>query len=307
MNKTITTIIVLAALLLGGILLFGSDDNTAQEGTVVFAITDAAANMENISAINMTVSGVDLQTATGAWVAASSDTKTFSLLELNSTGRLALFTQDTFDAGNYEAVRLHVDDVTIQTTSGEESTAVMTSDEVVIDGNVVVNANGTKSESSSDTEAGTSSVVSLDVQADQSLHTTTEGEYVFAPVIEMQAWSDAVVDISEGSEENATVTVSNGEVTSTVMVGVDASGETRTNFMLDSEAGIEITNDGSIELLGESAVELDNGTTSSQDQESNGTGTDVEVGTESTTSVDVGDTADINAESETETNIETGL
>jgi len=52
------------------------------EGRVVFAVTDAAAGLENIDGIIVTTKEVRVQSAAKGWVTVSEETKSFDLLKL---------------------------------------------------------------------------------------------------------------------------------------------------------------------------------------------------------------------------------
>lgn len=258
MNKTITTIVVIAVLVVGGVLVFSSGDSGSQEdttGTVYFSITDAAADMSTISEVEMNVDSVQLHSQSDGWVDAGDDDKSFRLLELDANGETKLYTKADVAARTYDQIRLVVDGVQVSEsengTSSQETT--LPSDEITITGNVVVEENATSS-------------VTLDVMADQSLHVTDEGEYVFAPVISVESRSNATVTVGE----NDTVTVTGGNVTTDIVVGADVDGTMKSNFKLDSSSGINIGSGGTIEIIGTSTTTGSTDTETEVDSETQG-------------------------------------
>ena len=231
MNKTAGIIVVVIVLVLGAFLLMRDGDKTAQEetGKVYVAITDAAASLDNISEIRMTVSKVEMHSEAEGWVTVSSDSRTFNLLELKSSGEFMLAGEADVAAGTYNQTRLMVDKIEVEKKDGTKSEAKLPSGELKIVGNVVVNADSDSS-------------VTLDFLADQSLHATGRGEFIFAPVIKVESKSDATVTV-----ENNVVMVSGGTVTTNTTLGADLDGSLKANFQLDTSGGVNIE-DGVIKL-----------------------------------------------------------
>jgi hypothetical protein len=82
--------------------------------------------------------------------------------------------------------------------------------------------------------------LALDFLGDKSLHSTSNGEYVFAPVVVAESRSGGEVAVGDSDE----VEVLGGVVDSTATVGVDLDGVSRTNFTLMTGADLRV--DGSI-------------------------------------------------------------
>ncbi len=254
MNKTLTIGIIAIVALIIGIVGFwmlsqnmlklspdqyafmqnnGGKNANADQGTVVIAITDTAANMGNVSAINMTVDKVYLHSESQGWVSVSSNSQTFELLDLKAKKSLALVVKTNVKADTYDQVWLHVVKVMV-TTSGTVKEAKLPSNDFKIKGIVKVIAN-----------ANANATASMDVIADESLHKTLKGELVFAPVIKFESQSNATVNVTADNM----VTIVSGNVDSSKSAGMDVTGEVRDNFKLDAKAIIEI-NAGVIQIQG---------------------------------------------------------
>lgn len=245
-NNIIIGVVVVVVLLAGGYFLFSesrSDNGDEQgennmSGEVIISVTDAAADMQNISEVEMTVDEVAVKGQGGSWTTVSSDSKTYNLLELNAQGKAELYAQENIDADNYTAVRVDIGDVVVTTTDGESHTTAKVTDSMEITGDVSVSG-------------GETSVVEIDVQADESLHTSTEGDYVFAPVVQMESRSNAQVSIGNDSA----VTVNSGSVVSSALVGTDVDGSTKANFKLDANTELEVNALGSVDASSSSETE----------------------------------------------------
>src|SRR3989344_6486677 len=66
--------------------------NTAEQakGNLYFSITDAAANMNNVTAIIMTIDKVEAYSNTNGWMTISQTPQSFSLLDLKAKNETAL-------------------------------------------------------------------------------------------------------------------------------------------------------------------------------------------------------------------------
>lgn len=270
MNKGITILAILVIIVLAGILLYAGGDtqsgdraSTDGNGVVYFAVTDAAADMGNVTEVTMTTDNVELHSESTGWVAAEETEKSFNLLQLKASNSAQLWTAASVPAETYERVRLTIDDVRVTTQNGAESEAALPSRTVTVSGNVNVQANATSS-------------ATFDVLADQSLHTTTEGEYVFAPVVQMESRSGTKVSVNDDN----VVTVEGGTVDSNITVGVDLSGNSvEGGAQVSPSETITVTRDGS----GGVSIEAGaggSGTSSVQTDGSATSGTSVEANTE---------------------------
>jgi hypothetical protein len=232
MKQAITIIIVLAVIVGIYFAVSGGSQQVAGEpiqGNLALSITDAAANMDNIESINLTIDEARLKQETGAWNDVSIDNKTFDLLELRDQNRLALLGSANVDSGVYNQVRLNVASISVVTSDDGEQDARIPSSQLTMEGNVEVGATSTTN-------------VTLDFVADRSLHVTEDGTYVFAPVIKMSAQKNAIVRANnEGS-----VQVEGGATTTSKTVSMGADGRLKAGLQIPEQAAVEVNADGTL-------------------------------------------------------------
>ncbi len=258
MNKNIVLGVIAILVIGGGIVWFMQSQNatpapatgqnqtsqaptgTQAEGRVVFSVTDAATSMQGVTSVKMTVSKVEMHSATQGWVTVSNSAKQFDLLELKSKNEILVDADANVAADTYDQVRMKVDSVTV-VKSGVSHDAKLPSGELKINGNVKVQDNSDAS-------------VKLDFIADQSLHETGKGEFIFAPVIKMQTRSGAAVEIAS----SGSVAINGGTVDTDTTDGMDVNGEMKANFILDTTGGVEINN-GVIKIGGQGSANTSSG------------------------------------------------
>lgn len=260
------------------------------EGRVYFSITDDTADIQSVNEIEMEIEEIEVRNQAQSWTTISSNSKTYPLLALKANGKIELYNANNIDVGVYDQVRITLGDVVVDSETEGRVDATLPSEEITFDVNVVVND-------------GADTHVTLDFIADQSLHTTTEGEFLFAPVVEVESRSNTQVEVGS---DNA-VTVSGGAVDSQVSVGVDIDGSTKPNFRLDTSTGLEIENSALGEttfmLDGQSHTKGEAGSNNGNENGGNG-GASVDVDSSNQGGVNVGENgADTSVDSETDVNI----
>lgn len=190
------------------------------QGEVIMVVTDKAADMEAVSAIMITVEKVELQSPEGNWVTVSASEQTYNLLELQG-GNHSLLVDENLAAGIYNQMRLQISEVVVTDTMGEHD-AKLPSHELKLVGNIEI-------------QRGETTAVILDFIADESLHTTGQGDYIFAPVIQMEARHDPRISI-----QGQRVQISGGEVKLKTKMGMDAQGKVGINVRIPADAELEI-------------------------------------------------------------------
>ncbi len=199
---------------------------TPTNGRVVMTVTDAAANMGAISSIVVVINKVSLHSDAQGWVDVSTATQTYDLLELKRSETNALLADLSLAPARYDQIRLYVSSVTITDTSGNYD-AKMPSNVLRLNGEIVVLANKT-------------ATVSLDFIADESVHKTGKGQYILAPVIQLESRTDGGADTSKSDN----VRLFNGAVQTSSRVGMDSLG----NLVIGGKLPpfLEINEDGTI-------------------------------------------------------------
>ena len=193
-----------------------------EEGRVVFTITDAAANISAVTSIMVTVDSVRVHSATEGWVTVSSEAQTFDLLKLKAEGSQELLADVKLEEGTYQQLRLDISKVVVVDAEGEHE-AKLPSGELKIVGDLEVKANST-------------STATFDFIADESLHLTGNGEYILAPVVQLETKTDAEVEV----KANQKVEIKAGKVKTNIKVGMDAEGNVGAGVGIPAKAKVSI-------------------------------------------------------------------
>ncbi|MFZ2149594.1 MAG: DUF4382 domain-containing protein [Minisyncoccia bacterium] len=206
-------------------------ENIEVGGRAVFSVTDAAADMGAVSEINMQITSVEVYNATSGWTTVSTTPRVFNLLDLKARNESELLADADLQSGTYDQIRLMVNSVAVKTKAGAIKIAKLPSNQLLINSNLVVTADKTSS-------------INFDFLADKSLHTTSKGEYVFAPVVKTETRSSSEVTITA----SGVVNINGGNVDDMKTVGMDIDGSMKTNFQLKSGQKLNINSSNVIEL-----------------------------------------------------------
>lgn len=194
-------------------------------GKVIVGVTDAAANLSSVSKILVTIDEIRVHSASKGWVDLNSSPVTVDLLELNSTGDIALLANTTLEAGTYQQIRLLISKVVVVDANGTKD-AKLPSGELKVIGDLVVGNN-------------TTSTAVFDFLAGQSLHLANNGTlYVFAPVVRFTTTDDAQVQ-GKGKDR---VVIKGSKIRTNVTVGMDASGNVGEGLRIPPNAAVTIQN-----------------------------------------------------------------
>ena len=157
--------------------------NTTQaNGRVVMTITDAATNIGTVTSVKMTVDKVALHSDANGWVDVATPKLTYDLVALKASGYQSLLTDLSLSPARYDQIRLDVSGITVTDQNGTHN-AKMPSTTLRLNGEIVVLSDKT-------------ATASFDFILDQSLYTTMDGKYVFAPFIQLESRTDANADVS---------------------------------------------------------------------------------------------------------------
>ncbi len=201
------------------------------KGRVVFAVTDATADMSAISEINLKVKSVELHSDASGWATVSTTPRTYGLLLLNSENQSELLADINAKPGTYNQVRLMVDSVSVKLKSGETRAAKLPSGTLKI--NTVLTV-----------DDGKTSSVNFDFMADRSMHLAGNGTYIFAPVVKTETKNE--VEVS--TDANNVVTVAGGHLTDTSNVGMDIDGSVKVDFLINGDTKLNIDSKGVIKI-----------------------------------------------------------
>lgn len=243
--KKIIWLIIIIIIIIAAVAIFGdnkggsssaqgtysNEDIASGKGRVIVGITDAAADMGSVTNIEVTVESVEVQSSAEGWVEVSDNAQTYDLLALKAENKTELFADAELDAGTYNQIRLNVSDVTVTTDDGEEAEAKLPSGTIKINGTVNV-------------EEQSNTAVTADFLADQSLHVTGNGKFIFAPVVNVKSQSGANVTVDTDNG----LSVQGGRVDANITVGMDARGAVKANAKINPNAAVEIGDEGKINV-----------------------------------------------------------
>lgn len=191
-------------------------------GRVVFAMTDAAADMGAVSSVKVTVDSVRVHNEAQGWVTVTSTPQTYDLLALKASGDTVLLADLQLSEGSYQQIRLDISKVVVTDADGDHE-AKLPSGELKIVGGLEV-------------EANTTSAVTFDFIADESLHVTGNGQYILAPVVRLETRTDADVEVRADKR----VEVSGGNVKTDIKVGMDLEGNVGLGLKIAKDAPLSV-------------------------------------------------------------------
>lgn len=206
------------------LLVAGCTSPSAQTGRAVFTISDAAADMGNVTSVLLTVDSVEAHNNDTGWVTVSSTQMTYDLLQLKASGVMALLADVNLSAGTYEQVRLNISKVVVVDANVSHD-AKLPSSELKIVGMLVIGSNST-------------STANLDFEVDKSLHVTGNGSYILAPVVKLETRENATVGINARNETE----VNGGKIRTETEVGMDENGDVGIGKAIAAGANISIEN-----------------------------------------------------------------
>lgn len=233
-NISSNPFLFLAVLIIGGFLLFYStkpDSGGGQTtivsgyGRTVFAVTDMAADIGNITAIKVTIGSVLIHnTANDSWINISITQETIDLLELKSKNINVILHDYQLPEGNYNQIRLDISKTVVTDWTGDK-TAKLPSGMLKFNIDLEVK------------EGQTSSVL-FDFIADRSLHITGNGKYIMAPVIKLTAAEEVSVETT--SDE---VKIKGGKLKTEIEVGTDEHGNVGPGIQIAADKKLSIQGD----------------------------------------------------------------
>src|SRR3989338_2323557 len=213
----------------------GCTSSSSATGRVVFAAEDAAADMGSVSSIMMTVDSVRVHSEAQGLTTVSSSARTYDLLDLKASGNAALLADANIAAGTYDQMRLDISSIVVTDVNGTHQ-AKLPSNEFKVVGDLVLHANST-------------STATFDFIADQSLHVTGNGQYIFAPVVQIETRSNTNVQVAS----NTDVRINGGSVNTNIRVGMDTSGNVGVGLGIPANANVSIGAGGGI-VIGSGAL-----------------------------------------------------
>lgn len=230
-NKSIIAVVAIIILLAaGGIVFYFYSQNqkagpAGNQAQIILGITDSAASMGGISSIFMDVGGAQLHSTSQGWVNVFGGQMHYDLLALRQSGTVALLSRANVGVGDYDQIKLSVNKVTV-VKNGVSQDAKLPAGDMVMSIPITAQANTTSS-------------IVFDFIADESLHQTVGGQFVFAPVVNAQVKSA----VSASIDSKGILTINGGTIAATVALGMDENGQMKTNFVLDANVNLNLVGD----------------------------------------------------------------
>lgn len=184
---------------------------TDTTGVAVVTVSDPAADMGKVRAVNMVMSRIEMQDSSGQWIMVMNTNRNYELLELNRTGQQAFAGASELQPGVYNRIRVRVENVMITNDVGQQVNAQLPSNEIIIDGPFTI-------------QAKTMTALNLDFSASNSLETDGSGQYQFRSQVQVRERLNAQVQPGASTNGSFNVGVTGGQQGSDVTVKVDASG-----------------------------------------------------------------------------------
>jgi len=195
---------------------------STEGGRTVFTLTDDAANMGAVTSVKITVDSIKVLNENETWTTVSTQQQTYDLLKLKATGTQVLLADYNLTPGTYKQVRLNISKVVVTDASGDH-VAKLPSGELKIVGKLVVNSNST-------------STVKFDFIADESLHMTGNGLYIFAPVVRLETRQRANVN----TEFRDNIRIFDGKMDEDRKMGMDIEGNFGEGFSIKKDSRLMI-------------------------------------------------------------------
>lgn len=211
--------------------------NRTETGRLVLAVTDASADMGQVSSVMITITGVELHNSIEGWTRVSINSTTLDLLKLQGENSNALLADVALSEGTYNQIRLNISEVTVTDVNGVQK-ATIPSSELKFAGDLKVAHNGTTS-------------VIFDFIVNDSLHMTGKGEYILAPVIDVEVRENSDVEIISNKVE-----VKSGTLKIKSRIGMDHSGNIGAGLKISADDMLEL-NQGTLRVTGRAQAKSD--------------------------------------------------
>lgn len=234
MKKSLSIILILTLFLVSNCISQVKETpplTKINEGRTVFAITDKAANLNDVTSVKITVDNIQVHSSEQGWVNVLNEQRTYDLLQLRNENSQVLLADVVLKEGNYQQIRLNISKVMVTDAKGEQE-AKLPSGNLKLIGLIEVKPN-------------TTSTVLFDFILDESLHVTGSGKYILAPVIQLETKTDAQVEIKQGKVE-----IKGGNTKEKKKVGMDAQGNVDVNLNIPGNIEVSIDNKGIVKTVG---------------------------------------------------------
>jgi len=197
------------------------------QGRVIFALKDEFVSIDQINSILFTVNEIQVQNPGKEWVTVMTGPKVYDLVKIYKSGTMEFLSEFYLDPGTYNQIRMAVGKVMIiKKGSASPEEAKLPSGELKIPARLQI----VKGENSS---------VEIDILSEKSLHTATDGKYIFMPVVRVETRSN----VTSFQVRQNLVTIIGGAAVYDASFGMDENGNAKDNYRLSPAAKLEIVDD----------------------------------------------------------------
>lgn len=199
---------------------------TANSGRVVFAVTDAAINLNDIKSVFVTITELKIHSPTKGWITIPFTAKKVDLLEFRRSGSVGYLTEANLARETYDQLSLSVKDANVIKTDTTSVPAKLPSGTIKI-------LIPTK------VEKGDTVAVTFDFDVDKSLLATGSGSYIFLPFIKVSTQTNSIVQIRNSGQ----ILIGGGANYISREFGIDENGDSIEGFSLKPNMSIDFIGD----------------------------------------------------------------
>lgn len=202
-----------------------SSSQTQRTSRLLLTITDDAVAITDIDSIFMSTTNIEARNANNQWISVTDQLRTYDLLKLKRESKMELMLDTIIPEGTYNQLRIKIESVVV-IKNGLANTVRLPSNTVILPFSLPL-------------RTGQTAALMLDIQADKSLHISADNQYIFAPVIHM----DALGEIQIVQKSSSKVEFFGGLPKYAASFGMIETGAMQQNSLgIDSLSRIEIEN-----------------------------------------------------------------
>ncbi len=197
------------------------------QGRVIFALKDEFVSIDQIDSILFTVNEIQVQSPTKGWITVMTGPRVYDLVQIYKSGTEEFLAETLLDQGTYNQMKMSVGAIrVIQRGETIAEEVKLPSGELKIPARL-------------QTAKGENSSVEIDMLSEKSLHTATDGKFIFLPVVRVETKSN----VTSFQVRQNMVTVIGGTPVYDATFGMDENGNVKDGYRLNPSAKLEISGD----------------------------------------------------------------
>jgi len=201
--------------------------SSKNQGRIIFALKDEFVSLDQIDSILFTINEIQVQNPSKGWITVMSGSKVFDLIKIYKSGSPEFLSEVNIDPGAYTQLRISAGPIRIvRRGSSVSEEAKLPSGELKIPARISV-------------AKGENSSVEIDILSEKSIHTATDGKYIFLPVLRVETKSN----VTSFQVRQNIVTIIGGAGMYDATYGMDENGILKDGYRLSPAAKLEIVDD----------------------------------------------------------------